>query len=170
MPDRVKGAVFSMLGARFGRPGALPALSVADVFAGSGSMGLEALSRGAAKCCFFERGRAALDALRDNLTRLQVGSSGYVVTRDAWRHGVRDAAGEPFDLVFLDPPYVDSADTTSQGAVPQYLARLGEVDGKRPLVVLHHRAGGEQAFDSIDRWRVVERRTFGTGEIAFLER
>ncbi|MCH7814456.1 MAG: RsmD family RNA methyltransferase [Planctomycetes bacterium] len=58
-PDRIKEAVFDILGARWGSPGTVPPLWVADLFAGSGSLGLEAVSRGARGCVFVERDRAA---------------------------------------------------------------------------------------------------------------
>src|SRR3989304_6946937 len=79
MPDRVKQAIFDMLGSRYDDPGALPPLLVADVFAGGGSMGLEALSRGAAFCSFFERDRQALEALCSNIESLGAGQESRVV-------------------------------------------------------------------------------------------
>src|SRR3972149_2479777 len=84
MPDRVKQTIFDMLGSRYDCPGALPPLLVADVFAGGGSMGWEALSRGAAFCGFFERAREALDALRRNVESLGAGLESSIVSGDAW--------------------------------------------------------------------------------------
>lgn len=170
MPDRVKEAVFDILGTQYGCPGALPPLCVADVFAGSGSMGLEALSRGAASCCFFERNRAALAALRQNIEALGAGGAATIVTRDAWRHAVLGADGRPFDLVFLDPPYGDSEDTSAKGAVSRYLQRLGELDENRPLVVLHHKAPACFEAKTADLWRIVDQRRFGTNAITFFAR
>ncbi|UCC31244.1 MAG: 16S rRNA (guanine(966)-N(2))-methyltransferase RsmD, partial [Phycisphaerales bacterium] len=170
MPDRVKEAVFNILGSHYACPGALPPLRVADVFAGSGSMGLEALSRGAASCCFFERHREALDALRQNLDALRVGVAAAIVTRDAWRWAVVDPDGRPFDLIFLDPPYRDSEDTSSQGAVRRYLARLGELEDNTPLVVLHH--GARVCFETepTEPWRVMDRRTLGGNSVTLFAR
>jgi 16S rRNA (guanine(966)-N(2))-methyltransferase RsmD len=156
-----------MLAARFGRPGTLPALKVADVFAGSGSMGLEALSRGAASCCFFERGREALAALRHNLDSLGVGPEGTICTKDAWRFSLSDLAGRPFDLVFLDPPYRDSGDSSPRGAVRRYLKRLLRATGTRPLVVLHHNARTCYQLDPEEGWCIEEQRTFGSSAITF---
>ncbi|MFZ5794795.1 MAG: RsmD family RNA methyltransferase, partial [Pseudomonadota bacterium] len=65
--DRVREALFSMLASRLG---SFEDLAVADLFAGSGALGLEALSRGAASCIFVEQDKAALDALRTNITKL----------------------------------------------------------------------------------------------------
>jgi len=170
MPDRVKEAVFSILGSYYGCPGVLPSLRVADVFAGSGSLGLEALSRGVVSCCFFERDREALDALWRNLQVLRVGLAATVVTRDAWRAPMVDTEGQAFELIFLDPPYRDSQDTSDVGAVRRFLARLGEIEKSKPLVVLHHSAKVYYQGKSGDLWRVVDRRTLGTNSITFFER
>jgi 16S rRNA (guanine966-N2)-methyltransferase len=170
MPDRVKEAVFNILGSHYACPGGLPALRVADVFAGSGSMGLEALSRGAAHCCFYERDRDAVEALRRNLEVLGVGSEATIVTADAWRRAVAGSDGRPFELVFLDPPYRDSEDTSSAGAIGRYLSRLGERDDSMPLVVLHHRAGIRFVMGTDDPWRVVDRRTLGSSAVTFFAR
>jgi 16S rRNA (guanine966-N2)-methyltransferase len=93
--DRVKESVFSSLGA-----GVVDA-RVVDLFAGAGSFGIEALSRGAASAVFVENGRKALEALRRNLAELAM--EGMVVQADVtdW---VKTATGE-FDLAFCDPPW-----------------------------------------------------------------
>lgn len=170
MPDRVKEAVFDILGAFYGCGGALPPLRVADVFAGGGSMGLEALSRGAASCCFFERDLKALAALRLNLQSLGVDREASIVTHDAWRYAVLDVQGQPFELIFLDPPYRACEDTSQSGALRQYLARLGERDDNRPLVVLHHHLKVRFETQDSDVWRIADRRTYGTNSVTFFAR
>jgi 16S rRNA (guanine966-N2)-methyltransferase len=99
--DRVREALFSILGP-------LDGARVVDLFAGSGALGIEALSRGAASAVFVERAPAAIRALRGNLETL--GVHGIVQARDV-RAFVRDAraAGDAYDLAFLDPPYRDAA-------------------------------------------------------------
>jgi 16S rRNA (guanine966-N2)-methyltransferase len=94
--DRVREALFSMLQSRLG---SFEGLEVADLFAGSGALGLEALSRGAARCTFVESDRAAIEAIRANLAAL--GAEGEV------RPGPAENARlpRPADLAFLDPPY-----------------------------------------------------------------
>jgi 16S rRNA (guanine966-N2)-methyltransferase len=96
--DKVRLAVFNALHSA----GALEGASVADLFAGSGAMGIEALSRGAASCVFVERDSAALRALRLNLERLGARDAARVVASDvlAWVPAMRHV-----DLVFADPPY-----------------------------------------------------------------
>ena len=101
--DRVREALFSALGPLDGE-------AVLDLFAGSGALGIEALSRGAASALFVERDRRAQAALRANLDALGLGAAQAVVAaKDAFA-ALRDASqrGAAYDLVFLDPPYRDA--------------------------------------------------------------
>ncbi len=93
--DRAREALFSMLASRLG---SFEDLRVADLFAGTGALGLEALSRGAAHCTFVETDRAALDALKANIAML--GADATIRPQSAEHFG-----GGPFDLVLIDPPY-----------------------------------------------------------------
>jgi len=96
--DRVREALFNMLGP-------LDGASVADLFAGSGALGLEALSRGASRCVFVESGHAASRVIQANL--LKLGLTGAIVQkRDALAFLREEAArGTRYDLVLCDPPY-----------------------------------------------------------------
>jgi 16S rRNA (guanine966-N2)-methyltransferase len=98
-PDRVRETLFNWL------QGELPGRRVLDLFAGSGALGLEALSRGAAEAVFVERARPAADRLRDNLALLGLQVRARVEQEDVRRFLARPHA--PFDLVFVDPPYAD---------------------------------------------------------------
>jgi 16S rRNA (guanine966-N2)-methyltransferase len=100
--DKVRQAVFNSLDSM----GLLDDAVVADLYAGSGAMGIEALSRGAARCVFVERDRSALQALRTNLDTLGLESRSTVVTSDvmAWVPAMRGV-----DLALVDPPYVFDA-------------------------------------------------------------
>jgi 16S rRNA (guanine966-N2)-methyltransferase len=168
MPDRVKQAIFDMLASHYGTPGAIPSLLVADVFAGSGSMGLEALSRGARGCFFFERDRAALLALRENITALGADAT-TVVTGDAWRASSATPAGERFELVFLDPPYRYAEDVTPRGPVRLFLRGWAASDA-RLLVVFHHPANVRFRLDADEPWTEVAHREFGTSGVTFWSR
>jgi 16S rRNA (guanine(966)-N(2))-methyltransferase RsmD len=170
MPDRVKEAIFSMLGAHYDCPGSLPPIRVADVFAGGGSMGLEALSRGAAMCCFHERNNAALRALRDNLDTLGTGPEAIIITRDAWQASIFAPDGRAFDLILLDPPYRETQDASTKGAVRRYLARIAKHDDNRPLVVLHHAARIRFKLEPEDEWHVADTRTFGSNAVTVFSR
>ena len=111
--DRTRETLFSMLTSRLG---SFEELAVADLFAGSGALGLEALSRGAASCIFVEQDKPALDALRGNLAKLEAKAD--VRAQSVLALGV---AVKPLDLILMDPPY-----GTGAGAVAlDKLARLG---------------------------------------------
>ena len=98
--DRVRQALFNILGP-------VADLEVADFYAGSGAIGLEALSRGAARCTFVDSDRAAVAAIRKNLDGMD--AQGTVVCRPVAAF-VRQAAPATFDLVILDPPYFAAAE------------------------------------------------------------
>ena len=113
--DRTRETLFSMLASRLG---SFEGLSVADLFAGSGALGLEALSRGAAQCHFVEQDAAAVRAIRANIAALKAEARSTVQAGSAL--AVRPVAA-PYDLVLLDPPY-----GTGAGAVAiDRLVRLG---------------------------------------------
>ncbi|HTU11794.1 MAG TPA: 16S rRNA (guanine(966)-N(2))-methyltransferase RsmD [Allosphingosinicella sp.] len=97
--DRAREGLFSMLASRLG---SFQDLAVADLFAGTGALGLEALSRGAAHCTFVEKDRAALDTLKRNLAKF--GATGQADVR-AQAVEQAPAPPRPFDLIMLDPPY-----------------------------------------------------------------
>ncbi|MBV7266804.1 16S rRNA (guanine(966)-N(2))-methyltransferase RsmD [Erythrobacter ani] len=101
--DRARETLFSMLASRIG---SFEDLRVADLFAGSGALGLEALSRGAAQCLFVEHDRAALDAIRANITAMDARSRTNVEAMSVMH---LRAARESYDLILLDPPYKTSA-------------------------------------------------------------
>ncbi|WP_423142138.1 16S rRNA (guanine(966)-N(2))-methyltransferase RsmD [Parablastomonas sp. CN1-191] len=115
--DRVRETLFSMLASRLG---SFEDLAVADLFAGSGALGLEALSRGAATCLFVENDAAAIRALRANIAALHAQARCTVSPASVLAMG---PARAPLDLVLLDPPY-----GTGAGAVAlDKLQRLGWV-------------------------------------------
>ncbi len=100
--DRVRESLFSMLnGGRFGDP--VEDAVVLDLFAGTGALGLEALSRGARHVTFVENGRTGQTLLRANIEKTGASGETHVLRQDATRLGQCD--GEPATLVFLDPPY-----------------------------------------------------------------
>lgn len=100
--DRAREAIFNLIAHKgLAEPAPPIGMRVLDLFAGTGALGLEALSRGAAEAVFVETGRPALALLRRNLVRLAPGAT--VIAADATRLGRCPMA--PFDLVFLDPPY-----------------------------------------------------------------
>lgn len=118
--DRTRETLFSMLVSRIG---SFESLSVLDLFAGSGALGLEALSRGAAQCLFVEQDKAALDALRANIETLGARTQTEVRAASVMALG---PARESYDLILLDPPYGTGA---GQVALDR-LKRLGWIGGQ----------------------------------------
>lgn len=155
--DRLRETLFNVLGQR------LDAIRVLDAFAGTGALGLEALSRGAAEVTFVERDRAALDVIEGNVAACQAGAACAVIRADFLRRDdprfARLTDRGPFDLVLLDPPY-DLEDLTAVLSGADALLAPG---GR---VVLEHsrRRESPQAVGSLVRTRVLP---VGDGAISF---
>lgn len=154
MMDRVREAIFSSLGDRV-----LDA-RVLDLYAGSGSLGLEALSRGAASVTFVESGRAVLGTLRENIGLVDLG--GTVVESDV--EAFMEGAAGRFDLVFVDPPYALAA-----SSVERLLGLLEERLADGATVVLHRRHGSGK-LTVPPSLAVTGRRRYGIAEITRLEK
>lgn len=143
--DRVRETLFSMLVSRLG---SFDELRVADLFAGSGALGLEAMSRGAAHCIFVEQAPPALRALRQNIAALQAQPQSDVRAASVLSLA---PAKQPLDLIFLDPPY-----TSGAGAVAlDKLTRLGWI-GEATWVSLETAHDEEPKVRSLEA--VVERK------------
>jgi 16S rRNA (guanine966-N2)-methyltransferase len=130
--DRVREALFSMLASRFG---SFEGLRVADLYAGSGALGLEALSRGAAHVTFVENEPSAQAAIKANAAKLGVAERVRIVGGSA----LALPRSEPFDLIFADPPYAPGSGSTVARAVADadWLAPGGwmsvETDRREPV-------------------------------------
>lgn len=128
--DMVREALFASLGDR-----TIDA-HFADLYAGSGSVGIEALSRGAAACTFVEQDRRCLEALRTNLANTGLAQRAQIVGADCRRVVPRLWAEQPWDIVFLDPPYREDAT-----ALLQQLLDLAATSGRSCLIVLQCERG-----------------------------
>lgn len=148
--DRVREALFASLTPH------LPDASVLDAFAGSGALGLEARSRGAAEVTFVERDRRSLVALEQNVAK--VGLDGMRIVRGDVLALVRRGAvvGAPFDLVLLDPPYA-----LEEGSLAMLLADLVPMLAPDALVVVE-RASASPAPRWPDTLRAQEPRRYGS--------
>jgi 16S rRNA (guanine966-N2)-methyltransferase len=144
--DRTRETLFSMLTSRLG---SFEELSVLDLFAGSGALGIEALSRGAAKCVFVEQDRAAIDVLRANIRSLEAEDRAEIRPSSALTLG---PALKPFDVVLIDPPYA-----TGAGAVA--LDKLKRLDWFAPSTWISVETGKSEKLEvsgfEIDAERVV---------------
>jgi 16S rRNA (guanine966-N2)-methyltransferase len=133
--DRVREALFGILTSA----AAIDSARVLDLYAGSGALGLEALSRGAAEATFVEAARPALDTIRHNVDALGVGDRARVLAVAVHPSApalARVARGGPFDLVLADPPWA-LAETGEPLRVLAELARLGAFTGSTTIVVEH---------------------------------
>lgn len=159
-PERVREAVFSMLeSGRFGT--VLRGRAVLDLFAGTGAMGLEALSRGAERVVLVDTHPTALDALRANVAKLRAGASAQVRSGDATRWHER--AKEPAGLVFMDAPYGSGAWVPAAEAA----LRTGWIGDDTVVVVeidKREDAGAPEGFE------VLEDRAYGRARILVLRK
>jgi 16S rRNA (guanine966-N2)-methyltransferase len=151
--DRVKETLFAILSDRV-----LDA-RVLDLYAGSGAIGIEALSRGAAHATFVERGRQALDSLAENLRRTRLAASASVQAQDVLSFLEYTTAG-PFDLVVLDPPYAERAILAPLERLARHLAPAATV------VVKHFWRTDVPEPEGLRIWR---QRRFGETGLTFLE-
>ena len=163
--DKVRQALFNILGDR------IEGARVLDVFAGSGSVGLDALSRGAAHTTFVERDHRALKVIHENVEALEVAEHATVRRFDIVRHPekLRDPAG-PFDLVFLYPPYRLTCAVGPGSELGRLLELLwtGDVADRDGIVVLEHDRRASIAED----WKSFEldqQRTYGDTVLSFLK-
>ncbi len=144
--------LFSSLGAR------VPGARVLDLFAGTGALGIEALSRGATEAVLVERNRAAAATIAENLERTRLAGRAVVVRDDVSRFLMRDDKnGGPFDLVLVDPPY------ELEGAgLQEVLARLahGWLSGRDWTVALTRRKGSSTPVIPI-HWSAARRLEYG---------
>ena len=150
--DRLRETLFNVLGPR------LTGARFADLYAGSGAVGIEALSRGAAFCCFVERAPAAIAAIRANLDSLKLEPRRLLVESRSVARVLQNPlpSAQPFDLVFLDPPYEAAADYT---ATLQALAEhAGHLLAPDALVIAEHarRTPLPARFGTLTRRRLVE--------------
>jgi 16S rRNA (guanine966-N2)-methyltransferase len=145
--DRVREAVFNALGSL----GAVEDAEVLDLFAGTGALGIEALSRGARSCTFVERDPAASRLVERNLAGTGLADRAVVVREPAERALARAVADDRrFDLALLDPPYAYDGWTALLDALPAAVAVI-ESDRRPPLPT---------------RWEVVREKWYGTTLIA----
>jgi len=159
--DRARQAVFNILEHAPWAPG-LKGLRVIDLFAGSGALGFEALSRGAAFCLFVETDEAARGAIRETVDAFSLFGRTRVHRRDATDLGQRPGADGPaFDLAFLDPPYAKGLGETA-------LAKLAAGGWLTPgALVVFERGAGELDF-AVAGFEALDARDYGAARVHFL--
>ena len=152
--DRIRQVIFSSLAEL------VPGARVLDLFAGTGSFGIEALSRGAASAIFIEQDAEAVQCIRDNLAHCHL--QGDVRQTDALAYLGRPPS-EQFDLIFADPPYVKSRGSLDNDPL---LARLIPFLMPKGLFIWEHYAG--QRLENALPWEIIRHRSYGETALTFL--
>lgn len=153
MSERARGAMFNSLG------GLVEGASVLDAFAGTGSIGLEALSRGAHDVTFVERDRIAQKVLAKNITSLGV-EARTVLIRTTVHNWLETKGDEKFDIIFADPPYNDPQFSTAQRL-------LGLLKPGGYMILSHPGRGEELAKTGVV---VVDNRSYGNAFLTYYRR
>lgn len=155
--DRLRESVFNILAHGYDDP--LVDARVIDLFAGTGALGLEAMSRGAAFALFVDDGAEARSLIRENVETLGVAGRTRIFRRDATKLG--DApAGPPFDVAFLDPPY-------GQDLAPRALAALHDGGWLAPGALAIVEEAADVALDEQPGYETLERRAYGDTQFVF---
>jgi 16S rRNA (guanine966-N2)-methyltransferase len=156
--DRVKGAIFNSL-----EPGLVGA-RVLDLFAGAGTLGIEALSRGAKEAIFVEKEARAAEVIRKNLEKTRL-AGGIVQVMDLFSYLDRLAPKAAFDFIFADPPYAKRPG--ERDFTPELLASqaLGDALAPGGLFILEKIPGQPL---TLGRWELVKERRYGATEVAWL--
>ena len=155
--DRVKESIFNILGEE------IEGKVLLDLYAGTGNLGIEALSRGAKRVIFVEKGREALRLIQRNLFQCGLQGRSEILPKDAHRAiGVLKERGESFDLILMDPPY-------EKGLIQKTLLKLNAYriyQEDSVLVIEHNRR--EPLPDIIYGWNLIRQRRVGDTIISFL--
>jgi len=156
--DRLREALFNILMHAYGDP--VAGARVLDQFAGTGALGIEAVSRGASYALFVDEGVEARALLRQNVETLGLGGVTRIFRRDATRLGPAHPL-EPFDLVFLDPPY-------GRGLAEKALASAREGGWLKPQALIVVEEAADAGFTAPEGFEELERRTYDDTEFVFL--
>ena len=156
--DRAREAMFNILASRIGVH--LEGVKVLDLFAGTGALGLEALSRGAASCVFVDTGAEARGLVRDHIEAFGIAGIAKLLRRDATALGPAGTMG-PVDLVFLDPPY-------GKGLGEQALVSLKAGGWLKPDTTIVLEESAEVALELPEGFVLDDRREYGAAAVHFI--
>jgi 16S rRNA (guanine966-N2)-methyltransferase len=156
--DRLREALFNILVHAYGDP--IAGARVLDLFAGTGALGIEAISRGAAFALFVDDGAEARALIRANVEALGLGGVTRIFRRDATRLGPAHPV-EPFELVFVDPPY-------GHGYAQKALAAARDGGWLLPDALVVVEEAAEAEFAAPEGFEAAERRTYDDTQLIFL--
>jgi len=157
--DRLREALFNILAHAYGDP--VAGARVLDLFAGTGALGIEAISRGAAYALFVDEGVEARALLRQNTETLGLGGVTRIFRRDATRLGPAHPL-EPFDLAFADPPY-------GKGLAEKALTSARDGGWLKPHALVVVEEAADAGFAAPQGFEELERRTYDDTEFVFLQ-
>jgi 16S rRNA (guanine966-N2)-methyltransferase len=156
--DRVKAAIFSSLG------DTVIGARVLDLFAGSGALGIEALSRGAASAIFVESDRQSAEAIAKNLAKTNL--KGRVQLQDVFDFLRQRSDADRFQIIFADPPYEKAHHGKSHTDMLLHNETLPQLLEPNGIFVLEKRPN--ETISDLKLWRVIRRKTYGATEVLFL--
>ena len=157
--DRVKAAIFSSLSE------AVISARVLDLFAGSGALGIEALSRGAFSAIFVEDDRQSAEAIERNLAKTNL--KGRVRQQDVYEFLRQSASTETFQIIFADPPYEKTVRGESHTDNLLQNERLPQLLNANGIFILEKKPA--DIFPETKFWRVIRQKTYGATEVLFLQ-
>lgn len=155
--DRVRSALFSMVGQD------LDGIRVLDLFAGTGSLGIEALSRGAEHATFVEADSVATDCIRKNLEKANLAQRAQVVRSDVF--GFLGSPTPPVHLILADPPYLKQPSDTDFAAKLLLEKRLPKHLRENGVLVIEHNPHHPPANPTL--WNLIDSRTYGKSALSF---
>jgi 16S rRNA (guanine966-N2)-methyltransferase len=162
--DRVKESIFDVLY----KYNLIEGRFVADLFCGTGSFGLEALSRGAKEALFVDADRSVIEILKKNIAKAGFDSQSRVVCANAFKIGAPCRSdNEKFSLIFVDPPYVMSAETSGKSKLGSLLNLLSEQISADGLVIVRT----EKRINLLDSYgclRIIDKRIWSSMAVCFL--
>ena len=163
--DRVRESVFNILAA------SVTDARVLDLFAGTGALAIEALSRGARECVLVERRRPCAAAIRENLAKTGFADRAQLIVADAFAFPGDAGAPAPFDIIFLDPPYRFSDVCPAGSRVARLIGRLAAPELLAPggRVIFEHGSKADVP-DAFGAAALTDRRRYGSTTVSFFSR
>ena len=167
IPDMVKEALFSILGSK------IENTTVADLFSGTGSIGLEAISRGAAHAVFVDMDREAITRLRQNIDKLEFHDQSSVVSSDIFKFGLPGAkftgGHSNYDIVFCDPPFPLAREVDENSRLGKLMTKINKQIEFGATVIVRN----EKKFPMLDSYadlKIYDRRTYGIMTLNFYKK
>ncbi len=163
--DRVKQSLFDVL-----QKYELPAEKiVADIFSGVGSLGLEALSRGASFVTFIEQNPKILPVLKQNIEKAGFAGQSKIIKTNAFSTSLVDSERPQYDVAFVDPPYVDSSNTQAGSPLSNLLNQLSEGVSLNGFVIVRTHCDTVLS-QSYGKLKIIERRQWGNMAVTILKK